>query len=1077
MQWSTVFLFVLCLNAGAAGYSQGISLSLTNAPLKKAFTEITRQAGAQFLFTEQLLKDSKPVSVSLFNVTVGEALDACLHNQPLGWEMINGTIVISKKIIPLLKSERDTLRPVRGIIRGNGTPIGGASVMIAGTQKGTFTRDDGSFTIQVSSAENILLVTSVGYEGQEITIGKRSFIDISLSSMVNKLDEAVVIGYGTTTKRLNTGSVGRITSEDISKQPVSNPLQALQGRITGLSITQNTGLPGGDFKIQLRGQNSIRSTGNDLLFIVDGVPFPSTSLHGNLESANGAISPLSSINPLDIQSIEVLKDADATAIYGSRGANGVVLITTKKGLTGNYLLLVNFYTGTGKIARRMPLMDTKQYLAMRREAFNNDGWTPDPTYDPDLTVWDSAKSTDWQKQLIGGNAHISNANINYSGGSENTQFYLGGNYYRETTVLPGDFKDEKASLLMNVNHHAFDNKLDLSISVNFLKDNSDLFKRDITWNAMILPPNTPDLVDKKNKKVLWPDGIYNNPYPLLFQTNRLTSTNLTGNGSIKYRFARNFECSASLGYTNMNLDEQSKVPLASLNTVQVPTDRGSATFSHSQVETWIAEPQVKWQQQFGKHRLSILTGLTFQETKRTGRTLLATGYTSDDALENIQAAAAVSISGNIQSTYRYSSSYSRVTYTGNERYLLNLTARTDASSRFGSGKRIGNFGAIGAGWIFTKENWIASHLQALNYGKIRGSYGITGNDQIGDYGYLDSWTSNGITYQGTVGLNPYNLKNDQYSWETNKKLEFALEAGFFREKLTTTIAWYKNRSSNQLIGYTLPGTTGFSFIQDNFPATVQNTGWELEADMELIHSDKWVISAGLNFTLPKNKLVSFPGLLSSVYANSYEIGRSLYIKNLFHFTGLNNQTGLYEFLDVDKDGNISYPNDLQFYKTIEQKYFGAFNTKIKFRQFQLDVLVQFVKQTGLNYLTGFDAPGTFGNQPILVMNRWKQAGDQTTVERFTQDYGSAAYDAFYLLGSRSDAAISDASYIRFKNIHLSYSLPEKILNKIGMKQCQLYCQAQNLFTFTNYAGMDPENTNINRLPPLKVITAGIQIQL
>lgn len=1067
-------LLMSIIHTRAETKGQAIHLHLEKATLQQAFNEIGRQSGKMFLYTDDMLKDATSVSVSLSNVTLSQALDECLKKQPLTWKEINRTIVISRKAA-LKLSSLDTTKTIKGRVSAQGLPLAGASVMIKDRQQGATTKEDGTFEIQNVKTPATLLISSIGHMTATVTTDGSKPVNIELEINPNNLDQAVIIGYGTTTKRLNTGSVGKVTKAEIERQPVSNPLQAIQGRVPGLMITQNTGLPGGDFTIQLRGRNSLRSEGNALLYIVDGVPFPSTSLHNNLETANGAIHPLNSISPQDIESIEVLKDADATAIYGSRGANGVILITTKKGKAGPPALTFNAWHGVGKVASKMKLLNIQQYLSMRREAFENDGMQPDSAVDYDLTAWDATRNNDWQKELIGGTARTTNAGISYGGGSAGTQFLIGSNYYRETTVLPGDFGDEKKSVLLNLTHK--EGSFEINVSANYLKQKANLFKTDVTNNALMLAPNVPAMVDNVNHKVLFPAGVFDNPYQSLFRPTKIESDNLVSNAKLRYSITKDIDLSASLGYTKMNLDENSKVPLRSMDRDRSPNSRGLAFTGRSSMQTWIAEPQANWTRRFGEHQLRVMVGTTFQETISKSQTVYASGYNNDDLLDNIVAASKTSILANGYTQYRYSSAFSRISYNAYERYLLNLSGRMDASSRFGPGKRVGNFGAIGAGWIFSKETWISKTIPALSFGKLRTSYGITGNDQIGDYGYIDKWAPDPNIYLGTSGLYPQNLQNKNYSWEANKKFEAAIETGWLNDRITAGISWYRNRCSNQLIFYALPGTTGFEGIQDNFPATVENTGWESEISATLINNKDWNWTFGGNISFPRNKLLKYPGIETSTYKYSYRVGRPMTDRQSFHFTGMNPETGAWTYEDVNKDGMISWPDDIQFSKGAQQRYFGGIDNQLRYKQFTLDIFLQYVRQTGFNYIAGFITPGFMLNQPDYIFDRWQQPGDDKPVQRFTQDYNSDAFNQWANGSSLGDNMIGDASFIRLKNVNISYTMANSSLGNSGIKNITIFLRGQNLLTLTNYRGLDPENQSFSRLPPLKVFIAGVQVQL
>jgi hypothetical protein len=530
----------------------------------------------------------------------------------------------------------------------------------------------------------------------------------------------------------------------------------------------------------------------------------------------------------------------------------------------------------------------------------------------------------------------------------------------------------------------------------------------------------------------------------------------------------------NLGYTQTDFHETNTIPLSSYDPASGATS-GFGLFADTHINSWIIEPQIEYGTNILKGKIKTLLGTSFAEQRQETQVIDAEKFTQDALLENIAAAGTLRVLNADKTLYRYNSLFLRINYDWLGKYLINATGRRDGSSRFGPGKKFANFGAIGAAWIISKEAFMQA-LPFISFAKMRSSYGITGNDQIGDYRYLSTWSPTGYPYQ-SPGLYPVNLLNPDYSWEKNKKLETAIELVFLKDKLLFTAAFYRNISSNQLVGYSLPLTTGFSSIQANLPATVRNMGWEFDLNTQITKTANFSWSASVNLTLPRNTLLSYPNLASSSYANTYEIGKSLYAQKLYHYAGVDPNTGVFQFEDV-KNKSLTqsphYPDDLLSLKSIEQKYYGGLNNTLRYRDLQLDIFFQFVKQDGFNYWYGnFTVPGMFGNQPSTVLSRWQKAGDQTNVQQYSQSFSSPAYDAYNI--GLSDYAITDASFIRLKNISLSYEIPAKLKQSLRINQCQVYLRAQNLLTITHYAGLDPENQTTSHLPPLRAIIAGIQI--
>lgn len=400
---------------------------------------------------------------------------------------------------------------------------------------------------------------------------------------------------------------------------------------------------------------------------------------------------------------------------------------------------------------------------------------------------------------------------------------------------------------------------------------------------------------------------------------------------------------------------------------------------------------------------------------------------------------------------------------------MNLTGRRDGSSRFGPENRFADFGALGVAWILSNETFLKGN-RTLSFAKLRGSYGITGNDQIGDYGYLDTYILSGNRYNGIEGLEPSRLFNPNFSWEVNRKLEGALEVGFFRDRIFLEAGYFFNTSSNQLVGIPLPGTTGFNLIQANLDAKIENSGLELSLTTKNFTGDfHW--TSGFNISLIRNKLKEFPGLETSTFSNRYVIGEPLDIKKLYGFSGLDTRTGTYGFNDFNQDGQITSGDDREAIRNFNPEFYGGFNNQLNFRNWELSLFFQFVKQEGWNNNYLFGQPGALGNRPVAVLDRWQGPGDDAPYQRFSSGADQEASRAYGRYAS-STAAVGDASYIRLKNVAMAYTLKPDALEAI---ECRIFVHGQNLLTITGYDGIDPEFSAAGYLPPLRTVTAGVEV--
>ncbi len=961
--------------------------------------------------------------------------------------------------------------PISGIVSDANGPLGGVNIIVKNTSRGTQSDLEGQYTIAAERSDT-LVFSYLGYKTQEIGIGSSSIQNVLMQPDATALDQVVInAGYYTTTSNKLTGSIARVGASEINKQPINNSLEALQGRVTGVDVIQNSGTPGGGFKVRIRGQNSLMA-GNEPLYIIDGVPYDTQTL-GSGNTSGGVIpgadvSPLNAISPESIASIEILKDADATAIYGSRGANGVVLITTKKGSEGKPQITVSSSTGIAHINRKAKLLNTAQYLEMRREAFANDGITeyPADAYDVNGT-WRMDRYTDWQKELIGGTANTHKLMAQVSGGSSSTQFLLSGQYQEETTVFPGDYNYDRLTVNSNLSHQGKGDRFKLVFTAGYTLEKNRLPDRDFTQDAQWLPPNAPAVYDAEGN-INWENSTWSNPLARLDSKYQQNSNNLISNIVITYNLFDNVEAKINAGYGFSELSATTATPHTIYDPAYGLDSRASTLITSEGNRTyWISEPQIRWQKNLGVHSLDIILGTTFQENNYEQGSAIGIGFPNNNFLNNISAATTHTILEETKTNYKYHSFFGRINYGYRNTLFINATGRRDGSSRFGANNKYGDFGALGAAWIFTK----GKDIPWLSFGKLRGSYGLTGNDQIGDYQYLDTYILQDYPYNGNIGLVPARLYNPNFKWEKIVKREAALELQFLENKMGFSVAYYNNRSSNQLINYALPGTTGFTSIQANLDAKVENSGFEFELNGTILKNNNFSWNGSFNLSVPKNKLLAFPGLEDSSYANRYIIGEPLSIAKLYNLEGVNPETGIFEFTDFNGDGAIS-SEDRQFIAELSPKFFGGLTNTLTYKNCSLNFLFQFVKKDGYNQYRFTEPPGTMLNQSESVLDRWQKPGDQASMQRYTTGQNYEAYLA-YSRFTQSSGVISDASFVRLRSLEVAYNL---VINEKKRTSCRLVLQGLNLLTFTDFEGGDPEQIK-GFIPPLRRFTFGFELNI
>lgn len=1072
---SLFFATLLQINAGLEGTrSQKITLDLKSATVLDVIREIETTTEYRFLYRKDQLDTSRKMDIRAKNEKLEQVLQKVFGNSGMTYKIEQKQIVLTPNNDIPSGPGAHTTNPVQeqhavtGIVSDALGPIPGVAIYFkSDTSRGDVTDINGKYRLFATPTDT-LVFSYIGYKSVERVVRNQNHISVELKEAVTELNEVVLnAGYYTTTEKERTGNIAKITAKEIELQPLISPLQALQGRIAGMEVIPGRGdLPGAAPTIRIRGQNSLRAEGNYPLFIIDGMPIDATPLESNGALTNIGIDPLSTLNLSNIESIEVLKDADATAIYGSRGANGVILITTKQGMARKTAFQARLYSGVSTVYNRLDLLNTQQYLQIRKKVFENDGTEPTLRNAYDLLLWDQNRYTDWQEEFFGGSAWTTDVNISASGGNANTQFQLNGGYQEQGSVLPGDSKYQKATASLTLNHQSKNQRLSLGLKLNYGKDKNTILGIRSTGNQLFsLAPNAPPVFNQDGSLHWeeWDATGRNNPVEGYYNSSKTESDNLISNFSLSYLLVKGLTIRTNLGYNQLYSNDLLKIPKKSYNPSSWDFRDHQSTHLQQHRKSWSIEPQLNYSTKLNKFRMDALIGTTFQQNQNNRTGVTGTGYVSEALIGNLAAAETLTQGINQTTDYRYHAIFGRLGLNWNQKYYLNLTGRRDGSSRFGPGKQWANFGAIGAAWIFSNEKWVREHIRFLSFGKLRGSYGTTGSDQIGDYGYLDA-------YEATVapgGLYPTNLANPDYSWEVNKKLETGLQLGFLQDRINLGVSWYRNRSSNQLVGYPLPGTTGFNVVQANLPATVQNTGWELEFSSFNLRNDNFTWQTTFNLSIPQNRLISYPGLEESAYANSYRIGHPLNINLLFQYDGLDPETGFYQFIDINGDGRLDY-EDRVIIKDRSRKFFGGINNTVNYRNFSLQFLWQFVKQEGM--LTLFNA-GSTGNQREVVVLALEENSPFQTISR--------SLDAIqaYTYAQNSSLSYTDASFIRLKTLSLSYALPLELIGSMGIDACKIFVNGQNLITFSGYDGMDPEMNNSTGIQfgNLRTITAGLQL--
>ncbi|WP_158643902.1 SusC/RagA family TonB-linked outer membrane protein [Pseudobacter ginsenosidimutans] len=1130
MKLTIVLLIAFVFHAGAKGLAQNVTYSGNNVPLETVFTEVEKQTGYFFLYTKQTLLNTQPVSFSVKEMPLPDFLKKIFEHQPLTYTIASKTITITPTLEAIPEKLQVTVKipviippvTISGRIADmNGAALSGASVTVKGTSKGVSAGTDGRFILSNIPDDALIVVSAIGYQtihvrilnnslnrvgenGKAEVIGNGGLTDqlILLKRGTSQLDETVVIAYGSTTRRMATGSIGTIKGEDISRTPVANLQEAMQGRIPGVNVIFNNGKPNSPVKIQIRGRNSLNPNSyTDPLYVLDGIPLNPLShqetmgyltpgyTSGPMQAGlnyNGGENLLAFVNPKDVESIDFLKDADATALYGARAANGVILITTKRGKPGPTRVDVDANFGIVTPTRKIKLMGTADYLAVRREAFKNDGITPTLDNAIDLVKWDPNRQVDWQDFLLG-TGKSQTYNLNVSGGVGHTNYRFSANYTETDQLLNFSGKSKGGGLSANITHRSTNQKLQLAFnSILGLTDNTTY---GVGTDAIFLPPNAPDAFTKEGNANFseW-RTTFTTVYPFagLFLSNPSQTATFTSNLSASYELLRGLSVSMSGGHIFYDNDNSSFRPLASQDPAF--TRISMAYFGKTTGKTININGGLRYKRYVGKGTMDI--GLTAEYVKQTSKAVASygLGYPNDNMMKNINNAMIRNV-GLSFAEARSIGLLASLRYDYENKYILNVNLRRDGSSKFAPGRQFGNFGSVSGSWILSNEKWLDRILPKwVSSLKMLTTYGTTGSSSTGDYEYLSRWTilaGNGERFPDYENLPAMRINqpvNQQYQWESTSQVNYGAELALLKDALVLNVTHYRKLSGNQLLEIPTPEYTGFISALGNLDALVLNTGWEFSLSGRISVSKDLSIGFSLNMDIQRNKLKEYPNLEESPYAQTYVVGRSISNQYLLHYTGIDPFSGNPTFEDRSKDGYIAqydrYPlldsrSDLSVViNTDDAKYQGGLQLVVNWKDLQFSTGMTFRNQIGaIPYLSGVMGEMKNFYLPDSEKNKvWRKPGDIASYPRFTTNPVNEI--------TRSDGYYANASYIKFNQLSVSYSFPYRWLNKVHLKDCRIKFAVNNLGYITPYKGLDPETQmSLYAGPVQRQFSTGIGIGL
>lgn len=939
----------------------------------------------------------------------------------------------------------------------------GVTVLVEGTARGTITDMDGRYEIE-AHPNDTLTFSFVGMIPQTIPVDNRTVINVGLRMDVAQLGEVVITGYGSESRRLISGSVGVVSEEDMQESTLRTIDGVLQGRSAGVQITQSSGTPGAANTIRIRGSSSL-SAGNQPLVVVDGIPV-TTGDFGQVGFSGQGIDALSDINPNDIESITVLKDASAAAIYGARATNGVILITTKRGAKDVTKLSFNATAGIQNLENRLDMLNAEQWHELK-------GTQPD---DPLLMA-----DTDWLNEVLR-TAPTMNYELSATGGDENTQFFVSGNYYNQEGILLGT-SYERLSGRVNLDHTVNEN-IDIGMSFGVSYSLNHRVEGDQSLNA----PLANAIANPAIYPVYNEDGSYNEDPPFANPVaigkeaiNEAHSYRTLGNMFANYRVFKNLTFNTKWGFDYLSLREHSYDPAT---TRQGARSNGIGLEAQNNVLNIVSNNTLRYFNTFvNNHNVELLGGYSFEMFQRRNSFIRGVDF-PNPYFQYVSEAGTISNASANATDRGMNSFFGQLRYNYKYRYILSLTTRYDGSSRFGEENRYGLFPAASVAWRISEEGFFKDLDSPINELRVRTGYGVTGNDGIPDFAYMSLY-GGGANYLGQSGLFPRGLANPDLKWETTYQYNAGLDMGLYDDRIEISLDYYYNHTKDLLFNRPISYTSGYGSITSNI-GELENRGIELTLSTVIIENQLFSWTSSFNISRNRNKVLSLyndqPLDNLGRGSNSVRVGEPMGIFYGYKSLGVDPSTGDIVFADINGDGQIT-SEDRTKIGDPNPDFTGGLSNRLSYQNFELSVFLQFSYGNDIFNGTRIYIESMKGsdNQTTAVLDRWRQPGDETDVPRATElDPNNN--------NRISSRFIEDGSYLRVKNLTLSYRLGHDLASRLGMGSARVFVTGQNLLTFTNYSGMDPEvnyagpsdlrvGTDFFTHPQVRSISLGINIEM
>ena len=1010
-------------------------------------------------------------------------------------------------------------RSVSGrVTTDDGSGLPGVNIVVKGTSAGTISDADGNYRLTLPEGATTLQFSFIGYLNQEVAIDARSIIDVRMETDVTELSEVVVVGYGTQIKQDLTGNIAQIKGDEVKNIPVPNFTQALQGRAAGVFVESESGRVGEGIKVRIRGAGSLTAS-NEPLYVVDGIPINASGLSS---AQNGSTvsngSSLASLNFSDIESFEILKDASAAAIYGSRASNGVVLITTKRGKSGKTAFNANFQYGFNSPTNdNRGFLNASEYIEYYREAARNgalydyyrggnpDGYATEQDIVDDyvgfvegrftrysgFSDWRNLETnTNWEKEAFKKNPLTKILNLSASGGTDKTRFFVSGEYTNQDGILIGnDF--ERISTRLNLDQDV-SKRFKMGVNMALSRTETGRITQDNDFGTpmqiVALAPITP-IRDRNGQLYDRPVTTYYNPL-LNFENGDYTAITFRNLGGLygQLNLAEGLNFRSELGFDLLTQNDDQFFG----SRTQARSTNGFGQSDWLRVFNYNTNNFFTYNKTFGESTvLDATLGMSFQKATTDQTQVIGQDFPSDD-FRKLQSAGEITGGFSFATQYSFLSYFSRVNLKFKDKYLVSLSGRVDGSSRFGTENRFGFFPAASAGWIISNEQFLNTS-DKVSFLKLRGSVGLIGNAEIPEFQALGLWGAG--KYGGTSTLNPTQLANPELGWEQAVQTDIGIDFGFFNNRLTGEVDYYVKDTRDLLYNTPVPATSGFTNRVSNV-GSMQNRGYEIVLNSVNIDRNGFKWSSSLNFSHNQNKVTKLDGEVREVpgndgrYLNSLIVGQPIGVFYGPKYAGVDPNTGdaLYYLQDGESKTNDYNAAGNFVVGNPNPEYIGGFNNTFSYKGIDLSILLQGVYGNSIiNGAGGFmSANGDwFDNQTRDQLKRWQRPGDITDVPQARLNLSGAVQNGI----AASSRYVYDGSYLRVKTVALGYNLPTQLINRWQLTNVRVYVTGQNLFTFTDYPGWDPEvnsdyraqGNNVNQgndfysAPQIKSVIFGINV--